>query len=387
MAVTIPLKDLCTMDITDGTHKTPTYVEEGYIFLSSKNVTSGVIDWENVMYIPESLHNELYKRIAPQKNDILLAKNGTTGVAAIVDRDEVFDIYVSLALIRPDTTKVLPKYLLHAVNSHTTKQFFDSHLKGIGVPNLHLTYIREAPIKVPSITEQQHITDVLDKISEIIILRKEQLAKLDQLVNSRFVELFGHKGYPEDSLLNLCNVIDYRGKTPEKVENGLPFITAKNVRMHQMNLEPREYISKETYDKVMVRGFPKEGDVVFTTEAPLGNVCRIPHFDTEFYIGQRIVTLQTEKLEPVYLEYALSSDDFKTKYMGKSSGSTVTGIRVRLLEQLTIPVPPMELQEQFAPFVEQTQKSKLAIQQSLDKLELLKKSLMQEYFGQFKNCP
>lgn len=114
MAVTIPLKDLCTMDITDGTHKTPTYVEEGYIFLSSKNVTSGVIDWDNVMYIPESLHNELYKRIAPQKNDILLAKNGTTGVAAIIDRDEVFDIYVSLALIRPDATKVLPRYLLHA---------------------------------------------------------------------------------------------------------------------------------------------------------------------------------------------------------------------------------------------------------------------------------
>ena len=247
--------------------------------------------------------------------------------------------------------------------------------------------VEDIEIPLPSISKQVEIAEKFEKVSDLIALRKEQLAKLDQLVNSRFVELFGHKGYPEDSLLNLCNVIDYRGKTPEKVENGLPFITAKNVRMHQMNLEPREYISKETYDKVMVRGFPKEGDVVFTTEAPLGNVCRIPHFDTEFYIGQRIVTLQTEKLEPVYLEYALSSDDFKTKYMGKSSGSTVTGIRVRLLEQLTIPVPPMELQEQFATFVEQTQKSKLAIQQSLDKLELLKKSLMQEYFGQFKNCP
>ena len=241
--------------------------------------------------------------------------------------------------------------------------------------------VEDIEIPLPSISKQVEIAEKFEKVSDLIALRKEQLAKLDQLVNSRFVELFGHKGYPEDSLLNLCNVIDYRGKTPEKVENGLPFITAKNVRMHQMNLEPREYISKETYDKVMVRGFPKEGDVVFTTEAPLGNVCRIPHFDTEFYIGQRIVTLQTEKLEPVYLEYALSSDDFKTKYMGKSSGSTVTGIRVRLLEQLTIPVPPMELQEQFAAFVEQTQKSKLAIQQSLDKLELLKKSLMQEYFG------
>ena len=125
-----------------------------------------------------------------------------------------------------------------------------------------------------------------------------------------------------------------------------------------MSMEPREFISKETYDKVMVRGFPKEGDVVFTTEAPLGNVCRIPHFDTEFYIGQRIVTLQTQKLNPIYLEYALSTENFKQKYIGKSSGSTVTGIRVKLLEQLTIPVPPLELQNQFAAFVTQVDKSK-----------------------------
>ena len=277
------------------------------------------------------------------------------------------------------------RYLYWFLTCNT--DYLNSLGRGATFKEISKGIVEDIEIPLPSISKQVEIAEKFEKVSDLIALRKEQLAKLDQLVNSRFVELFGHKGYPEDSLLNLCNVIDYRGKTPEKVENGLPFITAKNVRMHQMNLEPREYISKETYDKVMVRGFPKEGDVVFTTEAPLGNVCRIPHFDTEFYIGQRIVTLQTEKLEPIYLEYALSSDDFKTKYMGKSSGSTVTGIRVRLLEQLTIPVPPMELQEQFATFVEQTQKSKLAIQQSLDKLELLKKSLMQEYFGQFKNCP
>ena len=151
--------------------------------------------------------------------------------------------------------------------------------------------------------------------------------------------------------------------------------------MHQMSMEPREYISKETYDKVMVRGFPKEGDVVFTTEAPLGNVCRIPHFDTEFYIGQRIVTLQTEKLIPAYLEYALSTEDFKQKYMGMSSGSTVTGIRVRLLEQLTIPVPPIDLQKQFADFVTQIDKSKAVAQKALDEAQLLFDSLMQKYFG------
>lgn len=148
-----------------------------------------------------------------------------------------------------------------------------------------------------------------------------------------------------------------------------------------MVLEPKEYISKETYDKVMVRGFPKEGDVVFTTEAPLGNVCRIPHFDTEFYVGQRIVTLQTTALHPAYLEYALDTEEFKKKIAEKSSGSTVAGIRVRLLEQLTIPVPPLDLQNQFAAFVEQTEKTKTTISRSLEKLETLKKALMQEYFG------
>jgi type I restriction enzyme S subunit len=111
----VKLSELSAIEITDGTHKTPTYSETGYKFLSSKNVTTGKIDWDNIMYIPEDLHNELYKRVAPQKDDILLAKNGTTGVAAIVDRDEVFDIYVSLALIRPDKTKVIPKYLLYAI--------------------------------------------------------------------------------------------------------------------------------------------------------------------------------------------------------------------------------------------------------------------------------
>ena len=94
--------------------------------------------------------------------------------------------------------------------------------------------------------------------------------------------------------------------------------------------------------------------------------------------------MQTEKLEPIYLEYALSSDDFRMKYMEKSSGSTVTGIRVRLLEQLTIPVPPMELQNQFATFVEQVDKSKIAVQKALDEAQTLFDSLMQEYFGWIK---
>ena len=323
----------------------------------------------------EGLYNSSAKLYPPQT--VLVAMYGATiGACSILPYEASTN--QACAAFLPNE-KVMPTYLYYFLLSKKD-QFVNDGVGG-AQPNISAGYLKNVQFDLIPIQQQKDVVERLDKVVNLIALRKEQLVKLDELVKARFVELFGDKGYPEDTLLNLCNIIDYRGKTPEKVECGLPFITAKNVRMHQMNLEPREYISKETYDKVMVRGFPKEGDVVFTTEAPLGNVCRIPHFDTKFYIGQRIVTLQTEKLEPIYLEYALSSDNFKMKYMGKSSGSTVTGIRVRLLEQLTIPVPPMKLQKEFAAFVEQTDKSKLAIQQSLEKLETLKKSLMQKYFG------
>ena len=374
------LGDVCAK-ITDGSHNPPQGIScSEYLMLSSKNIYDDDISFDDPRYLSKENYETENKRTQISAGDILLTIVGTVGRAAVVSKTEKkICLQRSVAVIKPKQELIDSRFLMYQLQSMRTH--LEQEARGVAQKGIYLRQVENLQIKVPSRGEQLQVVSNLDQISELISLRKQQLAKLDELVKSRFVELFGGKGYPEDTLLNLCNIIDYRGKTPEKVEYGLPFITAKNVKMHQMNLEPREYISKETYDKVMVRGFPKEGDVVFTTEAPLGNVCRIPHFDTEFYIGQRIVTMQTEKLEPIYLEYALSSDDFKMKYMGKSSGSTVTGIRVRLLEQLTIPVPPIDIQTQFATFVEQTDKSKLAIQESLAELETLKKALMQKYFG------
>jgi type I restriction enzyme S subunit len=150
--------------LTDGTHKTPEYSDSGYMFLSSKNVTSGKIDWENVMYIPDYLHEELYERLAPAKDDILIAKNGTTGIAAIVDRNAVFDIYVSLALIRIVNNLVFPPYVLYAIGSPYVQEYFNSSLKGIGVPNLHLEHIRKTLIPIPPHSEQKQIAELLKNI-------------------------------------------------------------------------------------------------------------------------------------------------------------------------------------------------------------------------------
>ena len=149
--------------ITDGTHQTPHYSNKGYMFLSSRNVASGEIDWDNVKYIPPRLHDVLYKRIAPTLGDILLAKNGTTGAAAIVDKENVFDIYVSLALVRT-VESINPSYVLYAIRSPYVQEYFNKSLKGIGVPNLHLEHIKSLLLPIPPHSEQKRIEVQITKI-------------------------------------------------------------------------------------------------------------------------------------------------------------------------------------------------------------------------------
>ena len=343
------------------------YTDSGVKLLNVANLVDGKVDLStSSRYISEEEAYGKYKHFLVDPGDFIIASSGIKvdyfdKKMGFVDETQL-PLCMNTSTIRfkaLDSSVLNIRYFMYYLKSFAFKEQLARQITGSAQLNFGPSHLKKMTMPLCPIRDQGKICEQLDTIYHVIETRQQQLAELDNLIKARFVEMFGSRGYPEDTLLNLCNIIDYRGKTPEKVECGLPFITAKNIKMHQMNLEPREYISKETYDKVMVRGFPKEGDVVFTTEAPLGNVCRIPHFDTEFYIGQRIVTMQTEKLEPIYLEYALSSDDFKMKYMGKSSGSTVTGIRVRLLEQLTIPVPPNDLQKQFAAFVEQVDKSKV----------------------------
>jgi len=181
------LKDVCET-ITDGTHQTPTYSNSGFIFLSSRNVVSGTINWNNVKYIDAAQHAAMQKRVSPRLNDILLAKNGTTGVAALVDRGEPFDIYVSLALLRPKDT-VLPRFLLHFVNSPVAKDQFNKRLKGSGVPNLHLEEIREVELSLPdALSDQSSIVEQLDRLSfettVAINLAQRKLAALEELQQS-----------------------------------------------------------------------------------------------------------------------------------------------------------------------------------------------------------
>jgi len=197
------LPELCTIPITDGTHKTPIYTdkEHGVPFISSKDVTSQRINWNNIKYITRELHEELHKRIAPQKNDILLAKNGTTGVAAIVEDTRVFDIYVTLAVIRP-SQNICPQYLYQVINSNFCKEQFNSRLTGIGLPNLHLVDIKKTMIPLPPISEQKRIVTEIEHWFvwiEQIRQSKTDLQDVIKQTKSKILDLAIHgKLVPQD---------------------------------------------------------------------------------------------------------------------------------------------------------------------------------------------
>ena len=147
---------------------------------------------------------------------------------------------------------------------------------------------------------------------------------------------------------DICKFIDYRGKTPPKTASGIPLITAKIVKNGAIQ-EPQEFIAEDFYDKWMRRGIPKKGSIVFTTEAPLGEVAQIKT-NAKLAFAQRIIVLEPnqEYLDENYLFYALQDSVLKSRIDARASGTTVIGIKSAELKQVEIDVPPLSVQHKIA---------------------------------------
>ena len=146
---------------------------------------------------------------------------------------------------------------------------------------------------------------------------------------------------------DVCTFIDYRGKTPPKTSSGIPLVTAKIVK-NGMIQEPQEFIAENYYDEWMRRGIPQKGDVVFTTEAPLGEVARIKT-DDKLAFAQRIIILEpnTQRLNAGYLFYALQDSVLKNRIAARATGTTVIGIKAAELKKVEIDLPPLQQQEKI----------------------------------------
>ena len=160
-------------------------------------------------------------------------------------------------------------------------------------------------------------------------------------------------GWAVQSFENLFLFIDYRGNTPPKTDQGIPLITAKNIRMGHLNREPREYISQATFETWMTRGFPAIGDLLFTTEAPLANIC-LNEIEEPFALAQRAICFQPyAKIDTKFLMFALMSDVMQSLIDKHATGMTAKGIKAAKLKPLTIPLPPLAEQHRIVAKVDE----------------------------------
>lgn len=254
------------------------------------------------------------------------------------------------------------------------------------IPGLNRDSLYRVEIPLPPLEEQKRLAAILDRADELRCVRRSTLERLDELAQSLFLELFGDpatnpKGWEVEPIeYVLDRIIDYRGKSPEKTSDGIPLITARVIKNGRI-LPPGEYISPKDYDSWMTRGLPKAGDVIFTTEAPMGEVAQLD--GSKVALAQRVLVLRGKEnlLNNTFLREVLRTDPTKEQLRRRSTGSTVLGIRQKEFRKVTIPLPPLTLQQKFAEQIEELETIKSRARASLTELDALFASLQARAFA------
>lgn len=261
----------------------------------------------------------------------------------------------------------------------------------VTVKHLSAKKLNAIRIPLPSIEKQRSTANVLESVDRIIKIRGKQLEKLDELVKARFVEMFGDpvdndKNWQTEVLDSICStIVDCPHSTPSYTteDTGYMCIRTSIVKKNRILWDQIEYIPEHEYRQRIQRKKPEKGDIVYTREGAILGIAAMIDRDCNVALGQRSMLLSpnTSKCLPQFLSTAMNFDSFLRKALGGISGSASPHINVGDIKAFSIIVPPIELQAQFAAFAEQTDKSKAEIKKSLDELEMLKKALMQKYFG------
>ncbi|MCR5777625.1 MAG: restriction endonuclease subunit S [Lachnospiraceae bacterium] len=307
-------------------------------------------------------------------------------------------IYVDEAFWNVDTAFGLqakreilnPRYLFYFC-----KRFdFEKLNKTVTIPSLTKSDLLKIKINLPETTEQFAIVEKLTKLEGIIDLRKQELNTFDNLIKARFVEMFGDpiinsENLPTMPMTEVCEIIDGdRGKNyptaDEFSDDGYClFLNAKNVTASGFNFDNCMYVSKEK-DEALRKGKLSRGDVVLTTRGTLGNLAfytdEVPFENVRINSGMVILRMKQEVVDEVYFieQFKLQLDDIKEKI---ASGSAQPQLPISTMNKIQVLIPDIDKQREFAEFIKQIDKSKIAVQKSLEETQTLFDSLMQEYFG------
>ena len=220
-------------------------------------------------------------------------------------------------------------------------------------------------IPYPPIEKQAEIADHLRRITSLIDRQTEQLLLLDQLVKSRFIELFGDpkqnpKGYPVKEFDEISVLItDGEHVTPRRTDKGIYLLSARNILNHALQLDDVDYIDEEEYTRIARRVVPQAGDVLISCSGSIGRCCVVPE-ELQFQMVRSAALIRfDDTIKPVFAEWLITSDELQRQISMSATQSSQANLFQGKIRKLRGYVPPLELQEQFAAFVEQTDKSKL----------------------------
>ena len=287
---------------------------------------------------------------------------------------------------------VYNEYLYFFLKSKT--DYLNSLGRGATFKEISKSIVESIEIPLPEVNQQKEIAEKFKKLEQLISLRKQQLAKLDELVKARFVEMFGDpadnvNNLPASPMTAICQIIDGdRGKNYPKQEEFSDsgfclFLNAKNVTAQGFSFENCTYITEEK-DALLRNGKLCRGDVVLTTRGTIGNLAfydtSVPYENIRINSGMVILRMNKQVVSEIFFieQFKMQLDSIKSRI---ASGSAQPQLPISTMNKIEMILPPIELQNQFAAFVERIDQQKQTVQQSLEKLELMKKALMQEYFG------
>jgi len=260
--------------------------------------------------------------------------------------------------------------------------------------NRHFKWVKALDFKIPSSDEQNHVVEVLDKVTELIFLRKQQLARLDELVKARFFEMFGEIS---DNSMNwdcftigkLISTIEsgWSGNGKQREKHADEIAVLKVSAVTKGYFIPTECKVLDDQHNIKKYVYPQKGDILFSranTKEMVGATVLIKKDYPDLILPDKLWKIRfCTDVNPIYMKHVLSTTTVRNAFSAASTGTSgsMYNVSMEKFKGVIIPVPPLPVQNRFASFVERVDQQKQTVQQSLEKLELMKKALMQEYFG------
>ena len=326
-------------------------------------------------------HVDFYQQEQPY---IAVVKDGA-GIGRVMKLPAKSSVIGTMQYIIPNDTVDI-SYLAYAMEYMNLSKYFS----GATIPHIYFKDYQKETLPLPALDEQRHIAATLDKVTDLISKRRQQLDKLDELVKARFVEMFGDPGgnpakwKMERAEKHIDLLSGFPFDSTQYTQSGVNICGGLIIMPQRINWNDcKHWGSIVGYEEYSLQ----ENDIVIALDRPwISDGFKIAMVDKEHLpalLIQRTARIRAVDVNQRYLMYCFMLGSFDAHC--NITGSLVPHISPKDIKSFLIMIPPIELQNQFATFVEESEKTQTAISRSLEKLETLKKALMQEYFGDSKN--